>query len=66
MVYINNNVSPPKKYCQKVREPTPEPVVKRIFVRAPTPQPDIIERVRFIIKFHSKGLRIFFYNFFKL
>jgi hypothetical protein len=45
MVSINTNISPPKKICQRIREPTPDPVIKRIFLRAPTPQPDVIERV---------------------
>ncbi len=51
-------VSPPRVNVEKIREPTPPPVVKRIVVRAPTPEPDIIERVQnfrmfiFIIDFY--------------
>jgi hypothetical protein len=38
-------VSPPRKNVERIRDPTPPPVIKRIVVRAPTPEPDIIERV---------------------
>jgi hypothetical protein len=39
-------VSPPRKILDQIREPTPEPVIKRCVKRLPTPQGDIIERIR--------------------
>ena len=38
-------VSPPRKTCNRIREPTPEPIVKRCVKRNPTPPGDIIERI---------------------
>ena len=38
-------VSPPRKSCDRIREPTPAPIVKRCVKRNPTPPGDIIERV---------------------
>ncbi len=38
-------VSPPKRNTERVRDPTPEPVIKREVKRNPTPPGDIIERV---------------------
>jgi hypothetical protein len=42
------NVSPPKKQIEKIRDPTPPPVVKREVKRNPTPQGDTLERIRVI------------------
>ena len=39
-------VSPPKRNVEKIRDPTPPPVVKREVKRLPTPPGDTIERVR--------------------
>ena len=38
-------VSPPRRMCDRIREPTPPPVIKRCVKRNPTPPGDIIERV---------------------
>ena len=38
-------VSPPRKSCDRIREPTPAPIVKRCVKRNPTPAGDIIERI---------------------
>ena len=38
-------VSPPRKTVDRLRDPTPEPVVKRCVKRLPTPPGDIIERI---------------------
>jgi hypothetical protein len=38
-------VSPPKRVVDRIRDPTPPPIVKRVVRRNPTPEPDIIERV---------------------
>ena len=38
-------VSPPRKTCDRVRDPTPEPIVKRCVKRNPTPPGDVIERI---------------------
>ena len=38
-------VSPPRKTCDRIRDPTPEPVVKRCVKRLPTPPGDVIERI---------------------
>jgi hypothetical protein len=48
MSCANNNcaVSPPKRTVEKIRDPTPPPIVKRVVHRNPTPQPDVIERVK--------------------
>ena len=40
-------ISPPRRTVEKIRDPTPEPIVKREVRRNPTPPPDIIERVNF-------------------
>ena len=40
------NVSPPRRTVDRVRDPTPEPVIKRCVKRNPTPPGDVIERVR--------------------
>ena len=39
-------VSPPKRNVERVRDPTPPPIVKREVKRNPTPPGDTIERVR--------------------
>ena len=39
-------VSPPRRTVDKVRDPTPPPIVKREVKRLPTPPGDTIERVR--------------------
>ncbi len=38
-------VSPPRKSVDRVRDPTPEPIIKREVKRLPTPPGDVIERV---------------------
>ena len=38
-------VSPPRRNVERVRDPTPEPIVKREVKRLPTPPGDILERV---------------------
>merc|ERR1712127_911549 len=38
-------VSPPRKTIDRVREPTPTPIVKRVVKRAPTPAGDVVERI---------------------
>ena len=38
-------VSPPRRTVDRLRDPTPEPVVKRCVKRNPTPPGDIIERI---------------------
>ena len=38
-------VSPPRKTCDRIRDPTPEPVVKRCVKRLPTPPGDLVERI---------------------
>ena len=38
-------VSPPRKTCDRIRDPTPEPIVKRCVKRLPTPPGDVIERI---------------------
>jgi hypothetical protein len=45
---LNNEcrVSPPKRLIERFRDPTPEPLIKRCVKRLPTPQGDIIERIR--------------------
>ena len=42
-------VSPPRRRVDIIRDPTPEPIIKRIVTRLQTPEPDIIERVLMII-----------------
>ena len=39
-------VSPPKRQVEKLRDPTPPPIIKREVKRNPTPCGDTIERVR--------------------
>ena len=39
-------VSPPKRNVERLRDPTPPPIVKREIKRNPTPPGDIIERVK--------------------
>ena len=39
-------VSPPRRNVERVRDPTPPPIVKREVKRNPTPPGDTIERVR--------------------
>jgi hypothetical protein len=39
-------VSPPKRNIERVRDPTPEPIIKRCVKRNPTPPGDTIERIR--------------------
>ena len=39
-------VSPPKRQVERLRDPTPPPIIKREVKRNPTPQGDTIERVR--------------------
>jgi hypothetical protein len=53
----NCAVSPPRKNVERIRDPTPPPVIKRIVVRAPTPEPDVIERV---FKIFHTGLLLLF------
>ncbi len=36
-------VSPPKRRVERILEPTPPPIIKRIVTRLPTPEPSIIE-----------------------
>ncbi len=45
---LNNDckVSPPKRFIERFRDPTPEPIIKRCVKRLPTPEGDIIERIR--------------------
>jgi hypothetical protein len=38
-------ISPARHSREVFREPTPEPIIKRIVTRLQTPEPDIIERV---------------------
>jgi hypothetical protein len=38
-------VSPPRRLCDRIREATPQPIVKRCVKRNPTPPGDIIERI---------------------
>ncbi len=38
-------VSPPRRNVERVRDPTPEPIIKREVRRNPTPPGDTIERV---------------------
>ena len=38
-------VSPPRRTVDRLRDPTPEPIVKRCVKRNPTPPGDIIERI---------------------
>jgi hypothetical protein len=38
-------VSPPRRNVERIRDPTPPPVVKREVKRLPTPPGDVIERV---------------------
>ncbi len=38
-------VSPPRRNVERVRDPTPEPIIKREVKRNPTPPGDVIERV---------------------
>jgi hypothetical protein len=38
-------VSPPRRHVDRLREPTPPPIVRRCVKRNPTPPGDIIERV---------------------
>lgn len=38
-------VSPPRKNVERVRDPTPEPIIKRCVKRLPTPPGDTLERV---------------------
>ena len=47
MVQINNlyssaMISPPKKFHQRVRALTPEPIIRRVFIRVRTPEPDLV------------------------
>jgi hypothetical protein len=39
-------VSPPRKNVERLRDPTPPPIVKREVKRLPTPPGDTIERIR--------------------
>ncbi len=39
-------VSPPKRNVERIRDPTPPPIVRQERKRNPTPQGDTIERVR--------------------
>jgi hypothetical protein len=48
----NCAISPPKRTVERIRDPTPPPIVKRVVHRNQTPQPDIIERVNQIICFN--------------
>ncbi len=36
-------VSPPKRHIERIFDPTPAPIIKRIVTRLPTPDPSIIE-----------------------
>jgi hypothetical protein len=38
-------VSPPRRTVERLRDPTPEPIIKQERKRNPTPQGDTIERV---------------------
>jgi hypothetical protein len=36
-------ISPPKRYVERIEEPTPPPIVQKVISRLPTPEPSIIE-----------------------
>jgi hypothetical protein len=55
-------ISPPKRYVERIVEPTPEPIVQKIVSRLPTPEPSIIE-VKFFNIFNCLFDEIFKNNF---